>query len=527
MFAESMRKCSALFRLFFLNYFVFLLNPAFAQEPKKIELLNADVSEFDQSINAKATRLLGNVAFKHENAIMHCDSAYLYQDENRLEAFQNIRITQGDTLTLTGKRLLYDGNTRQAQVFENVVLSDQRMTLRTSRLDYDLGTDIAFYKDSANIVDGENTLTSRLGYYYSNTHDMYFREDVLLVNPKYRMEGDTLRYNTLDKSAYFLGPTWLHSANNVIYCESGWYNTINQTSSFHKNSYLQTETQLLRGDSVLYDRNSGIGRVFGNVSIEDTTNKIIIGGDYGEHHEVSDSSWVTGHALMSQIFTTDTLFLHADTLLAVGEKIKGDTAASKRNMFAFHDVRLFKPDFQGSCDSLVYNFRDSTIRMFYQPVLWSGLNQLTADSVTLQTANSEITHIHLVNNSFITSRADSVSLEIPDSLKFNQIRGKRMTGFFEKNELVRIDVKGNGQTIYYAKNNRQQNFAVNRADCSDMIIFVDKSKVKTITLQNDPDGTMYPIHELSTTELRLKGFSWLENKRPKSKADLFSAADRK
>ncbi|MBL0136964.1 MAG: hypothetical protein IPP86_00360 [Bacteroidetes bacterium] len=87
----------------------------------------------------------------------------------------------------------------------------------------------------------------------------------------------------------------------MIYCESGWYNTIKQTSSFHKNAYLQTETQLLRGDSVLYDRNSGIGRVFGNVSIEDTTNKIIIGGDYGEHHEVTDSSWVTGHALMSQI----------------------------------------------------------------------------------------------------------------------------------------------------------------------------------------------------------------------------------
>jgi hypothetical protein len=84
MFAESMRKCSALFRLLLLICFIFLLHPVYSQEPKKIELLNADVSEFDQSINAKATRLLGNVAFKHENAIMHCDSAYLYQDENRL-----------------------------------------------------------------------------------------------------------------------------------------------------------------------------------------------------------------------------------------------------------------------------------------------------------------------------------------------------------------------------------------------------------------------------------------------------------
>lgn len=522
MFAEPMKKCFA--RNHFLIFILFtgFLHPAFSQPAEKIELLNADVSEFDQSLNAKATRLIGNVAFKHENAIMHCDSAYLYRDENRLEAFQNVRITQGDTLTLTGKRLLYDGNTRMAQVFENVVLSDKRMTLRTSQLDYDMATDIASYRDSANIVDGENTLTSRLGYYYSSSHDMYFREKVLLINPRYRMEGDTLRYNTMDKVAYFLGPTYLHSKTNVIYCESGWYNTQNQTSSFHRNSYLQTETQRLKGDSVLYDRNSGIGRVFGNVSITDSTNKIIISGDYGEHHEITDSSWVTGHALMSQIFTSDTLFLHGDTLLAVGEKIPGDTIQKKRNMFAFHHVKLFKPDFQGSCDSLVYNYQDSTIRMFSNPILWSGLNQLTADSVTIQTANSSISLIYLVNNAFITSEADSNGIQIPDSTKFNQIRGKKMTGFFVDNELNRINVEGNGQTIYYAKNKNQQNFAVNRADCSDMIIFIDQSKVKSITLLNDPDGTMYPIHELQTTELRLKGFSWRVNKRPKTKEDLFS-----
>ncbi|HRH65300.1 MAG TPA: OstA-like protein [Bacteroidia bacterium] len=507
----------------FLGFVLLLCSffPVFSQQIRKIEILNADVSEFDQSLNAKATRLIGNVAFRHENAVMYCDSAYLYRDENRLEAFHNIRITQGDTFTLTGKRLLYDGNTRQAQVFEDVELSDRRMTLRTSQLNYDMDAEIASYRDSANIVDGENTLTSKLGYYYSSSHDMYFRENVLLVNPRYRMTGDTLRYNTIDKVAWFLGPTRLYSKTNVIYCENGWYNTLNQTSSFHKNSYLQTGTQTLQGDSVLYDRNTGVGRVFGNVSIRDSANKIIIAGDYGEHHELTDSSWVTGHAVMSQIFDKDTLFLHGDTLLATGQKTEGDTLQKKKNMFAFHHVKLYKPDFQGSCDSLVYNYRDSTIRLYSNPILWSGLNQLTADSVTLQTANSEISRILLVNNAFITSKADSTLHAILDSTRFNQIRGKRMTGFFEKNELYRIDVEGNGQTIYYAKNKHEQNFAVNRADCSDMIIFVNQSKVKSITLQNDPDGTMYPIHELSTSELRLKGFSWQEKKRPASKADLF------
>jgi hypothetical protein len=176
---------------------------------------------------------------------------------------------------------------------------------------------------------------------------------------------------------------------------------------------------------------------------------------------------------------------------------------------------------QGVCDSLVYNRTDSTIRLFYDPVLWSGVNQLTADSIYLQTANSEITNIFLTNNSFITALADSNPVETTDSARYNQIKGKNMTGFLKENELYRIDVSGNGQTIYYAKNNQQKNFGVNRADCSDLRIYVDENKVKKITLLNEPSGTLYPIKQLSVSELRLKGFSWQSSRRPESLMDLF------
>jgi hypothetical protein len=176
---------------------------------------------------------------------------------------------------------------------------------------------------------------------------------------------------------------------------------------------------------------------------------------------------------------------------------------------------------QGVCDSLVFNKEDSTIKLFYLPVLWSGLNQLTADSITMQTANSEITHIYLVNNSFISALADSDTTIAIDSSRFNQIKGKNMTGFMKDNELYKIDVMGNGQTIYYAKNKQQKNFGVNRADCSDLVIYVDSNKVRSITLLNEPDGTMYPIRELSVSELRLKGFTWFGNKRPRTREDIF------
>ena len=97
-----------------------------------------------------------------------------------------------------------------------------------------------------------------------------------------------------------------------------------------------------------------------------------------------------------------------------------------------------------------------------------------------------------------------------------------MVGLLADNKLYRIDVTGNGQTIYYTKNKQQKNFGVNRAECSDLTIYVNENKVKGISLLNQPDGTLFPIKELSVRELRLKGFHWLEERKPKSKDDIFN-----
>lgn len=493
----------------------------FAQNIQRIELVNADVSEFDESINAKATRLLGKVVFKHENTLMYCDSAYMYREENRIEAFSNVRINQGDTLQMTGKRLDYDGNTKLAAIFEDVIMKDRKTILNTSQLDYDMNRELASYHDSAHIVDGENTLTSKSGYYFSQSHDLYFRKNVTLVNPQFTLECDTLKYNTIYKTAYFLGPTIIRSKENLIYCENGWYQTEKQRSSFTKNAFLRSKEQTLKGDSIVYDRVKAIGKAFGQVMINDTVNKLIIEGNYAEYHENSDSSWVTGRAVMTQVMSDDSLFMHADTLMAIGRDTTTE-GRSKKNLFAFHKVKLYSKELQGKCDSLVYNESDSTIRLFYVPILWSGLNQLTGDSIHMQTANGEVTKIFMNSNSFIVSMADSVPDPVQDSMRYNQIRGKNMIGFLENNKIYKIDVVGNGQTIYYAKNKNNKNFAVNRAECSDLTIYVQENKVKSISLLNDPDGTLYPINQFSAKELRLKGFQWLGLQRPENKNGLFS-----
>jgi lipopolysaccharide export system protein LptA len=512
------------FRYYIAALLVFLLVKASAQQSSnaKIELQHADISEFSKTETGGADRLSGNVVFKHEEATMYCDTAYLYRSENRLDAYGHVRIVK-ENFNVSTLRMQYNGNTKLAQLFNNVVMHDGNMTLNTSRLDYNLTDDISYYSDSAHIVDGENTITSRQGYYHNKSSDMFFKQDVIVTNPKFRMTCDTLQYNNASHIAYFHGPTNIYSEENLVYCEAGWYDTEKKKSLFTQNAYLKSKEQRLNGDTVLYDKNRSLGIGYGHVSVFDSANKVIINGDYAEHFELQDSSYVTGHAALIQAYEKDSMYIHGDTLKAFVDRMHtpADAKETKRNVFVYNHVRIFKPDLQGKCDSLVYSMSDSTIRLFGSPLLWSGLNQLSSDSLSIQMANSKIYRAYLVNAAFVVSRADTLEKGITDSLRFNQIRGKNMTGYFEDNKLYKLDVNGNGQTIYYTKNNKQRVTGVNRADCSDLVISVHENKVERIKLLNDPAGTLYPLKDTSPHEMRLKGFTWQDSKRPKTKEEIF------
>jgi lipopolysaccharide export system protein LptA len=512
-------------RYYFAILFLILLLRASAQQStSKIELEHADISEFGERETGGADRLSGNVVFKHEEALMYCDTAYLYRKENRLDAYGNVRIEKGG-FSVSTLRMQYSGNTKLAQLFNNVVLKDGNMTMNTSRLDYNMQDDISYYTDSAHIVDGENVITSKQGYYHNKSNDMFFKKDVVVTNPKFKMICDTLQYNNSSRIAYFHGPTYIYSEENLVYCEAGWYDTEKKKSLFTQNAYLKSKEQKLSGDTVLYDKNRSVGIGYGHVSVFDSANKVTINGDYAEHFELQDSSYVTGNAALIQAYETDSMHIHGDTLKAYLDRTDTAFAESKerkRNVFVYNHVKIFKPDLQGKCDSLVYSMSDSTIRLFGTPVLWSGLNQLSSDSLSIQMANSKIYRAYLVNAAFVVSRADTLEHGITDSLRFNQIRGKNMTGYFEDNKLYKLDVNGNGQTIYYTKNNKNRVTGANRADCSDLVIGVKENKVQRIKMLNDPSGTLYPLKETSPREMRLKGFTWQDAKRPKTKEDIFN-----
>nr|WP_321453012.1 OstA-like protein [uncultured Carboxylicivirga sp.] len=495
-------------RTFLILAFLTTLNTlSIGQQKSKVRVEHANSGAVRKEIGPNVQLLLGDVKIKHENTIMFCDSAYLYSDSNYIEAYHHIHIIQNDSIHLYGDYLTYIGSIGLAKVRQNVKLEKQDITLHTDFMDYDRIKNVGYYYNGGEVLSGENTLISDWGYYYPDFNEVHFKDSVVVTNPQYTMFSDTLHYNTVTEVSSILGPTFIVSDDNIIYSEDGYYDTMHNKAQLQKNSYIQGKEQLLLGDTIFYDRVEGIGEAFSNFELQDTVNHIIIKGDYGFYNEKTEYAMATDKAQLLQIYQTDTLFLHADTLEAV--PMPEDTS---KVLKAYYNVKFFREDMQGRCDSMVYNFKDSTNTFFNTPILWIQHNQMTAQTIKLFTKNQTMEKAELINSAFVVSPEDSTF--------FNQIKGRNMTGYFKNNDIYKIDVDGNGQTVYYPKDDNLI-IGVNRAESSNLTINLKNRAITGIKMRVQPAGNLNPPYILPLEDVRLQGFIWLEDIRPKNKLDIF------
>jgi hypothetical protein len=241
----------------------------------------------------------------------------------------------------------------------------------------------------------------------------------------------------------------------------------------------------------------------------DTIQNVIIKGNYAEYWRKRGYSLVSDRPVAIMGDSKDTLYIHADTLKATFDTVRNET----RELFGYHNARFYRTDIQGISDSLHYSFADSLISLYYKPTLWSGENQLTADTILIQTGKNSIRKIYMQNAAFIASK-DTIA-------NFNQIKGKNMIGYFADNELVSIDVNGNSETIYYVREEDKALIGINKAAGSRMRLYIKDSKIKRIVYFDKPTGNMFPDKDMKSDERLLKGFSWRGEARPINKEDIF------
>jgi lipopolysaccharide export system protein LptA len=491
----------------------------FAQEKerKRIDIEQAETLEFAQNIDSTAQRLVGNVRLRHKEVLMFCDSAYLYSDRNEVDAFGNIHIIQNDTLHLYGQYLNYNGDSKFAKVRKNVKLLDKSITLTTESLDFDMNTNIGYYNNGGTIVDTTNVLTSIIGRYYSNDDLLFFKDSVVVTNDDLIVKADTLKYNSKTEIVYITGPTTIEgtSEDGMLYSEKGWHDTKTGVSGLYKSSKLEQNGQILEGDTLYYDKNTGIGEAHQNVKLSDLENHTIITGKFAVYNEFTEKAIVTDSAVFIQYSESDTLFMGADTLRSIPDTIA--TKEDSKLFLAYNNVRFFRTDLQGMCDSLAYHMEDSTISMYFDPVLWSDNNQMSANFIELISKEIDPDLIEMKKNSFIIAREDS--------LKYNQISGKDMVGYITNNDLYKVEVDGNGSSAYYTKD-KDTYIGMNLNESSRIVIELEESQIKAISFKGSVTGRVIPLGKIKPMEDVLNGFNWREAERPKNKFDIFYSTEK-
>ena len=490
--------------------FIFININAFGQN-KRVELIRANSLEGTVIMGQPVRKLIGDVVFQHAGAKMYCDSSYQFENRNDLEAFDHIRIVKSDSQKLFGDHMNYFGDQKLAKITgQNVTLINKTLTLYTTILDYNLGTDIANYYNKGTVIDKENKLVSQIGTYYKKQNLFVFIKNVVFTDQKHTIYTDTLEYNTETKIVKFRGPTRIIGPDGDMNADAGEYNSILKTSKFKGRTKINYGVYVLYADKVDYNQFLQIGYAYGNVEIVSKKDSITIFGNEARYRGGGKGTTkVFPEALMRTISNGDTMYLSSDTLYAINDTV---SSPKEQKMFAYHKVRVFNKTMQAICDSLVYDMVDTCITFFKDPVMWNGKNQMRGDTIKVYSKNKKIDRVLLRKKSFSISK---------DTLEnFNQVKGVNMTAFFKDNKLSNIDVKTNAETIYYALSGDTLTSGLNKVESEDMNVRFQNQKVKKIAFYKKPKAKFIPEHEFKDEELRLNGFKWREKEKPSKKSVL-------
>ncbi|OYX82778.1 MAG: OstA-like protein [Flavobacteriales bacterium 32-34-25] len=499
--------------LFFICFGLFLITSiqvSAQKAPKKIIVEHSDFADVNQAEMPDAFLLTGNVVVNHDGVVLSCNKAYYFQKENYIKAFGNVQLVQGDTLYLNSKYAEYNGNVKKAFATGDAVLTSPDATLSTDTISFDRNTQEVFYNNKGTIINKENTLVSKSGKYYVAEKKFQFLTEVTITNPKYIIKSNHLDYYSNSGHSYLFGPSTITSKTNYIYTEKGFYDTKKNLAHFLRKSYIKYDDRLIEGDSLYYDRNKEFASATRNVKITDSINRGIVKGHYAEVFQKKDSMYVTKRAVAVNFVENDSVYIHGKKLMVTGKE-------DNRIVRAFNNVRFFKTDMSGKCDSIHSSAKNSLTKLIGNPILWNGESQITGDIMHLigNSKTQKLDSLKVLNNTFIISK-DTLGTG------YNQIKGLNLYGKFEEGKLHDVDIIKNAEVIYYMRNDEKELIGINKNVSSKISILFDKNTIETITFFQQVDGDIYPEEELEEYDRKFKGFKWRADERIKSKDDIFS-----
>lgn len=481
-------------------------------EPEeRIILKHADNLRFNENEMQSAQRLSGNVVLMHKGMTMFCDSAMLYEQSQTFDAFGHVKIVQGDTLTLTGDRLHYDGETLIAEMRFNVIMTHRNQKLYTDSLYYDRLYNMGYYEEGGKLIDGKNQLTSDWGEYHTDTRQATFNYNVELINDRFKLITDTLHYDTQTKWAEVVGASNIYSNADTLYTEHGFYNSDNEQVKLYKRSKAYGRNRIMEGDTVYYDKKTGVMEAFQNVSCLDEKNKNLLTGDYVWYNELTGEAIATKNAVARDFSQgKDTLYFHADTLHMYSYNLETDSAY--RVLHAYFHARAYREDVQAVADSMVFHSAQKKITLFRDPIAWSDQRQIVGEEINVYLNDSTIDSVYVDRQALMIEKLDSTH--------FNQVGAQQMRTYFVKGEVSENRAVGNVMVVNYPLEKDSTIIYQNYVETAEARMFMKDRKLKKIWAPTS-HGFFYPIGMAPAERTRLDGFAWFDYIRPISPDDVF------
>lgn len=478
---------------------------------------------------------------------------------------------------LTSKNGYYFAASRDAYFRYDVVLTTPDALIKTDTLRYNSNSKIAYFYGPTNIYGKDDTLYTENGTYNTTNDQARFGKKNLYTQGSKSLKGDSLFYDRKAGFGRAIGNiTFIDTAEKAMLRGGiGLYRKSDESILVTKNPYvvITSESDSAKVDSLWMTADTLFSKVIftrdlmpyhkeelksdtaladvsqspqgiSTAGEPDPSNPVPAGisdkiagqpdpalkkADADIVPEISSTPEKAKPPLKEKPGLNDTLktagkrktrdtalVIKADTLKKAltlpADSAFADTSRT-RIVIAYHQAKIFKSDLQARADSMFFSYADSTVRCYFDPMIWSQGSQLSADTVYLQMKNKKLDNMLLQHNGFIVNTEDA------DSTNFNQIKGKVITGYFRENKLNNLFVDGNAESIYYLKEDTAYS-GLNHQISSRLKVLLNNNKLKSITAIRSIEGSVTPMEDLKEEDMVLKGFIWKPRDRPKSKEEI-------
>ncbi|MEZ5009681.1 MAG: OstA-like protein [Chitinophagales bacterium] len=504
--------------------------------------------------NKKFAKLRGNVIFQDSSAKLITDT--LDYDMNKdVGYFWGGGKLITDSSTLSSEEGVYYHRKREAYFYKNVHLTNPDFDLYSDSMRYDTKERVAYFIAATKIVNGKDVIYCNSGFYDTKTNRAQFGGSTQMKSGSTKISADELNYDKnigygeatgnviwedtveqitiianyseyWDSLSYVMatddplliditdGDTMYLSADTLITYKLPHPSTVVKIDKITPDSTMTDTTVSLPKDSVLIDVVSdSMTTSIDSFSAPIDTNKIIVDSIESKVDSIPASIDIDSVHVDSSIDTLKDTITY-DVIIDTVTVLPGPPPDSIRIFHAYKNAKVLQGRMSGVCDSLYFSTGDSIFRFHQDPLVWVDTTQFSGDSMHIVLKNKVLDRILIYKNAMI------IHENMPTI--YDQTKGKEVEGFFKDEKMTKMEIKGNGESIYFIKDDSSAFVGGNKSICSRMVITMKpgENDVDYITFITKPEATFTPFRMINLASYKLEGFSWQFEKKPKNVDDI-------